>query len=322
MRAGEAPCAHSTAGEVTSVLIGLRLGLLARPPPAPSSLRTDSLLIRDRLRAVATAPGDKGPPLEGDESDRAGRTTAPGEGERRAQRGYVPQYDLGARVIYEAMAAGHLQWIGLADRKAGVFDDVVLGLRDRIAAYQLKTSREPEPFRMGTILLGSGDLWARLLESRWRLNAEHPGTLIETIYACDDYPSTSDNIGEDTASSAVFCREHEAHRLSWTMSDWRASPFARFIAELQDASRLDDRAFEMVWRHTRFLVGGQARLIGLRPNSAGDERRLRDLAALLPRLVADPLDQDHWSLDDLLLRLNWRDPMRKKSIASLRCARR
>lgn len=64
-----------------------------------------------------------------------GAKVAPGERERRAQRGYVPQYDLAARVIYEALAAGRLQWIGLADRGAGAFDDVVLGLYDRIAAY-------------------------------------------------------------------------------------------------------------------------------------------------------------------------------------------
>jgi hypothetical protein len=82
----------------------------------------------------------------------------PGEGERRAQRGYVPQYDLGARIIYEAIAAGRLQWVGVADRGAGTFDDIVLGLRDRIVAYQVKTSRDPEPFRLDTLFLGASEL--------------------------------------------------------------------------------------------------------------------------------------------------------------------
>lgn len=94
---------------------------------------------------------------------------APGEGERRAQRGYVPQYDLGARLIYEALAAGRLNWVGLADRSAGGFDDIVLGLRDRIAAHQIKTSRDPEPFSIKAVLLGANKLLARMLDSRRRL---------------------------------------------------------------------------------------------------------------------------------------------------------
>jgi hypothetical protein len=32
-----------------------------------------------------------------------------GEGERRAQRGYVPQYDFAASLIYEGLASGRLQ---------------------------------------------------------------------------------------------------------------------------------------------------------------------------------------------------------------------
>jgi hypothetical protein len=161
-------------------------------------------------------------------------TTAPGEGERRAQRGYVPQYDLAARVIYEALAAGRLQCIGVADRGAGAFDDLVLGLRDRIAAYQIKSSRDPEPFSIRTILLGGGDLLGRMLESRRKLHAQYPDVLIETVYACDDYPRTNDSIaeGDGAISSAAFLRAHEARRLSWTLADWRASPFAGLIAEV------------------------------------------------------------------------------------------
>lgn len=110
----------------------------------------------------------------------------PGDGERRAQQGYVPQYDLGARIIYEALASGHLLWIGVADRGAGAFDDIVLGLTDRITAYQVKTSRDPKPFSIRTILLGAEGLLGRMIDARRRLTMDYPNTLIETIYACDD----------------------------------------------------------------------------------------------------------------------------------------
>ena len=119
-------------------------------------------------------PSERKPEMKkGIETKRAKRTP-PGEGERRAQRGYVPQYDLGARVIYESLAAGRLQWVGLADRNAGAFDDVVLGLHDRIVAYQLKTSRDPAPFSIKTVLLEAQDLLGRILDARRKLQSEFP----------------------------------------------------------------------------------------------------------------------------------------------------
>jgi hypothetical protein len=204
-------------------------------------------------------------------------TTPPDEGERRAQRGYVHQYDLAARVIFEALAAGRLEWIGVADRGAGAFDDLVLGLHDRIAAYQIKSRRDPEPFSIKTILLGGEDLLGRMLESRRKLRAQYQDVLIETIYACDDYPRTNDSVneGKGAISSAAFLRAHEARRLSWTLADWRASPFAGLIADAQAASRLDDPSFENAWRHTRFLVAGQGRSLGVGEYSNTDPRRLR-----------------------------------------------
>jgi hypothetical protein len=92
----------------------------------------------------------------------------PGEGERRAQRGYVPQYDFAAHAIRKAIAAGTLQWIGLADRSAGNFDDLVLGLSERVIAHQIKTSSNPKKFNVRTLMLGSNALLASLTRLRLR----------------------------------------------------------------------------------------------------------------------------------------------------------
>ena len=95
-----------------------------------------------------------------------------GEGERRAQRGYVSQYDFAAKVIYEELAAGGLIWIGVADRGAGSFDDIVLGFSDKIVGYQIKSSRDPEPFSIHTLLLGAENLLGRMIEARRRIAKE------------------------------------------------------------------------------------------------------------------------------------------------------
>jgi hypothetical protein len=232
----------------------------------------------------------------------------PGEGERRAQRGYVPQYDLGARVIYEALASGHLLWIGVADRGAGAFDDIVLGLTDRITAYQVKTRRDPQPFSLRTILLGAEGLLARMIDVRQCLTKNHPNTLIETIYACDDYPRTDDEVAHGTGiSSAAFLRAHAAHRLTWNLIDWKASVFAGLVTEIHQSSDLTDIEFEIVWRHTRFAVAGLGRSLGLGANTTADDNRLRAIAATLPRLAADKADRDRWSVSEILERLRWRD---------------
>lgn len=244
-----------------------------------------------------------GPAQEAEE----GPTVPSGEGERRAQRGFVPQYDLGARLIHEALAAGNLLWVGLADRSAGAFDDIVLGLRDQIAAYQIKTSRDPEPFSIKTLLLGAADLLSRMLESWRKLRSDHPNTQVELTYACDDYPSTKDRLC-GSISSAAFLRAHEAYSRSWSLADWRSSKFATFVAEVQATSRLDDEAFREFWSHTRFLTKGQGRYSAIIQQSALDSRRIRDIAAILPRLVSDIADNDRWTVRDLLARLNWPDP--------------
>jgi hypothetical protein len=77
--------------------------------------------------------------------------TPAGEGERRAIRGYIRQYDLAARLIYEAVASGGLRWVALADPLAGQFDDVVLGFEGLVVGYQAKSSRDPDRFRLSAV---------------------------------------------------------------------------------------------------------------------------------------------------------------------------
>jgi len=116
-------------------------------------------------------------------------TTTSGDGERRAQQGYIPQYDLAARILYSALSDGSLDWVGLADRKAGSFDDLVIGKANgTIHGYQLKTSAEPKKFRIKTLLIGGERLLRRLIEFRTNLRSDYPDALIEICYATDDFP--------------------------------------------------------------------------------------------------------------------------------------
>jgi hypothetical protein len=228
-------------------------------------------------------------------------------------RGYVPQYELAARLIYEAMASGKLRWVGLADRSAGDCDDIVLGLQDRIVGHQIKTKRDPEAFGLRTLLLGADQLLQRLVSSWKELRAEHAVLPVQVTYASDNFPRTTDNLSSDgrtQASSAAFLRAHNAHSKGWSLDEWTASPFGKFFSELIEASGLSSESFLEFWRNVVFLTGGAGRQAGLGTATAYDERRLQDLFALLPKLVADESDKDRWSAEELLRRLKWRDPFR------------
>jgi hypothetical protein len=204
-----------------------------------------------------------------------------------------------------------LLWLGAADRTAGDFDDIVLGLSDRVAAYQVKTTRDPRPFSIRTILLGARKVLRRMIEARERLKADHPNTLIETIYVCDDHPRTDDHISNKSdISSAAFLRAHAEQRLFWNLRDWKTSPFGDLVEAIHQASQLSDTDFEAAWQNMRFLAAGQGRALGLGAQTTFDDHRLREIAAMLPRLVADLADHDRWNVSELLRRLHWRNIFR------------
>jgi hypothetical protein len=234
----------------------------------------------------------------------------PGEGERRAQRGYVTQYDFAASLIYEGLASGRLHWIGVADRQAGKFDDLVLGYANQIFAYQVKASADLSPFSIRTQLLGAENLLAKIVKARQSISRSAQGASVEIIYVSDNFPRADDSIAdlEPPVSSAAYLRAHDAHRLSWALSDWKSSIYGRFVTEVQEATGLDDLEFETLWRHLSFKTGAESRQCGLPFPSSDDQKRIKQIAALLPRLVADKSDQDRWSVHEVLIKLQWDSP--------------
>lgn len=91
---------------------------------------------------------------------------APGEGERRAQRGLVPQYKIAAEKIYALLADGRLHAVGLADPEADTLDDIQLirghGGQLVLDAYQVKWSKPGEAFAEGEFR----DLLSELVSAR------------------------------------------------------------------------------------------------------------------------------------------------------------
>lgn len=249
----------------------------------------------------ATAGSNKKSPI-------AIHATPPSEGERRALRGYVGQYEKAGAAIYAALERDQLRWLGLADRSAGVADDLVLGFDGLVVGHQFKTSKFPGTFRVETILTGADGLLKPLIHAWQCLSQENPDARVEIRLVVNDIPSVNDKPGDAAPPhSAAFLDEFERFPYR-SLQEWRLSGWSRLVDLLLRASSLNEAEFERFLHSLRVVHGAAAEFVQSHKLSAEQSRLASEIARTLPTLVADPRDKDRWSRDELLQELGWRDP--------------
>ena len=228
--------------------------------------------------------------------------TPAGEGERRAQRGYTRQYSSSAAAIYAALERGDLEWVGLADRAAGIADDVVLGLPGRVVGHQFKTSQFPDRFRVRTLLMGADGLLQPLAKAWQLLKRRHPGKAVEIRLVTNDYPSTTDSLIDTRAHSAAFIAELETNPTR-PLGEWRTSQWRALIDELCLASGLGEQEFDQFLQSLRILHGPAADFV--------QAHRVTTFAADQARRTRQVDDAEHVGATGLRLRRGpSRDPRR------------
>nr|MDP2190897.1 hypothetical protein [Rhodoferax sp.] len=245
-----------------------------------------------------------------------GRTnaTAPGEGERRALRGYMGQYEKAGAAIYAELERGQLLWIGVADRSAGILDDLVLGFDGLVVGHQFKTAKFPGTFTVETFFTGADGLLKPLVNAWQSLRKADPGSRVEIRLVVNDYPSIKDKPGDTApAHSAAFLDEFERFP-DRSLQVWRASSWSRLIELLRQASDLDDDDFEQFLHALRVLHGDAADFVQFHKLSAEKARLAAEIANALPKLVTDARDKDRWSREELLHELGWRDPAKTRHL--------
>ncbi|NRR93170.1 ATP-binding protein [Winogradskyella undariae] len=115
-------------------------------------------------------------------------------GEVPAIAGYFKQYEIFATNIYDNLLNNKIEWVELASSEAGKLDDVLIGLDDKIIAYQVKnissskfsyssfTSSETE-----SILKGAFKGWLKIKN-------EYPNHIIDAKIVTNQSPSDNDRI--------------------------------------------------------------------------------------------------------------------------------
>ncbi|MFX1682310.1 ATP-binding protein, partial [Mitsuaria sp. CC2] len=251
---------------------------------------------------------DPSKPKKPKPSTAAASATAPAEGERRALRGYVGQYERAGAAIYAALERNELLWIGVADRSAGIADDLVLGFDGLVVGHQFKTSRFAGTFTVETLFAGANGLLKPLVHAWQCLRKDNPGSRIEIRLVVNDFPSITDKPGDGTPPhSAAFLEEFQQHA-NRPLADWYTSEWSRLIDRLRREAGLGEDDFEQFLLSLRVVCGAAADFIQTHKLNAEQARQASEIANILPKLVADARDKDRWTRDELLNELGWRDP--------------
>lgn len=242
------------------------------------------------------------------------KSLPPAEGERRAMRGYMGQYERAGAAIYAELERGQLLWIGVADRSAGIADDLVLGFDGLVVGHQFKTSKFPGTFTVETLFTGADGLLKPLVKAWQSLCNSESSSHVEIRLVVNDFPSVTDKPGDTApAHSAAFLEEFERFP-DRSLLQWQATSWRRLIELLRQSSGLNDDNFERFLHALRVLHGSAADFVLFHKLSVDQARLADEIATLLPKLVTDTRNKDRWSREELLQELGWRDPAKTRHI--------
>src|ERR1051325_9206594 len=124
------------------------------------------------------------------------RNREPAWGERDAITGYYPQYRISAAQVIRALRDDTLQWITVADPKAGRVDDFQIGSDQRVDAFQFKWTRHGGPFTFSDLTKqeSTPGLIEQLADGWRRLSIQYPHHRIVVHLITNQHPSTSDSV--------------------------------------------------------------------------------------------------------------------------------
>lgn len=227
-------------------------------------------------------------------------------GERAAMGGYLPQYDEFAIRVYDAMSAGELEEIRVADREenVGKLDDIVYVTSHDVFAYQVKWTTAGDTMSyldfkalIPDIVNGWQNLkriypdktvWPKLLTNKSLTTGDH---------------SIIDLVGKKSGGFAAFeeevlCKLKKGEAVG---SQWLAA-----LNDLKTKTSLTETEWDTFWNVFTFSFGYCQELIEVAKSN--EDQRVSDIIhinRLIQELVARPGVNNPISERDLFIRLGW-----------------
>lgn len=240
----------------------------------------------------------------------------PGRGERGAISGYHAQYTIAADLIYKALLEGTLEWINIADPKAGRVDDIQIATTGRLDAYQVKWGMSPGNFSFQNLTATDDPNLINQLADGWtRLKRINPDRRVIVHLITRDIPSPRAVIPFDGDRPT----KHKFHNFieecwkdrSWAKSGIDSVPqgWRSAIEEIQKASYLDNDVFLEFVQACEFLFGYKLPSDELYMEREGTQRKtdIDQIVKLLLDIVASDHQVVRFMKKELLGRLGWKE---------------
>lgn len=131
-------------------------------------------------------------------------------GEIAAIAGYYKQYDIAAWEIYSGLVNEKLEWLQLAAQEVGNLDDVLVGLSDKILAYQIKDKSDSFTF---SSLVNPRDKLLKKMYTGWKsLKQGYPEKIIDvrliTTQPISDNDKIKSYVGNTKPSFNTFIEKY------------------------------------------------------------------------------------------------------------------
>ncbi len=242
-------------------------------------------------------------------------------GERAAIIGYSAQYSIAAEIIYSALIAEELEWIGIADPDAGRLDDIQVATPGRLDAYQVKWGEQIGTLSFNDLTNGKGDttltssrgLIGQLAGGWHKLKQAHPTRRVVVHLVARDIPSASIKAIIPYQGSIVskanlqgFLTDCWADR-SWSSHGFEACPtgWLPAINGLSDASGIDNIDFLSFIRDCELEFGYSLQSTESTRDGLRQAEDIKELAAFLFRTVGADKREIRIERSELLKRLGW-----------------
>lgn len=242
--------------------------------------------------------------------------TNPADGERRAILGYSNQYRVAAKLIYQALNEGDLEWIRVADPDAGRVDDIQIGRTGRVDAYQVKWSDYPGAITFTNLTSGdakSPSLIKQLADGWKHLCKLYQSQQVRVYLVTNKTPSVNDKLPTTSPHPShnhlqAFLRMCWNSKANWDSIDDKKIPecWLPTLRAMAREANLDSDFIQWV-KTAEFLLGYTLF------ESPFSERRdthqakldIEKIASFLWKAVGDEKRIVEFKRDALLERLGW-----------------
>ena len=253
----------------------------------------------------------------------------PSEGERRAISGYHGQYRVAASLILQGLREDRFEWIRVADPEALQVDDLLLGSRGRVDAYQVKWSQYGGTLTFRDLGREAGDapsLIAQLARGWQQLKEKYSSHRVVVHLVTNEYPSTSPQATLPTADRcptpshfAAFLAQvwEPAHQTSLDGSLGIPSEWLIAWENLRASSALSNSEFEAFVKDCELDLRYQIPHSPASTEIRDEQFAAEDIEKIIYRLletVAAPERIIELSRDQLLRRLGWSNRFEFKSL--------